>query len=196
MEKSVFKTLSEIPVQSKVQQKGQMKYISWANAWDLLKQNFPDASRQVYEDQSTGFNYFTDGRYAWVKVGVTVNGMEHIDYLPVMDFRNNALPIDKVTATDINKTIQRSTTKAIAMHGLGLSLWTGEDIPEAVTFTQEAPKQPKLISLKVGDNNWEKVINYVKENKSLGVKKLTDQLSRKYNLGAAVKNEISKILSV
>ena len=174
-----------------------MDYLSWANAWHMLKQNYPDATRQVYEDPATGWNYFSDGRSAWVKVGITVGGMEHIDYLPVMDFRNNALGIDKVTATDVNKTIQRSTAKAIAMHGLGLSLWTGEDVPEMVT-TKTKPKtaasKPTLIELNIGDDNWVKVLKYVAENKQLGLKKIGDQLQRKYKIGAAAKKEIANVI--
>lgn len=194
--KSTYANLSAINVREKVERKGQMDYLSWANAWHMLKQNYPEATRNVYEDPATGWNYFTDGRSAWVKVGITVNGMEHIDYLPVMDYRNNALPVEKVTATDVNKTIQRSTAKAIAMHGLGLSLWTGEDVPEMVTTkpTQKATTKPTLIELKVDDENWVKVLKYVSENKQLGLKKIGDQLQRKYKIGAAAKKEIANVI--
>jgi hypothetical protein len=195
--KSTYANLSAINVREKVERKGQMDYLSWANAWHMLKQNYPEATRNVYEDPATGWNYFTDGRSAWVKVGITVNGMEHIDYLPVMDYRNNALPVDKVTATDVNKTIQRSTAKAIAMHGLGLSLWTGEDVPEMVTTkapVKKATSKPTLIELKVGDDNWVKVLKYVSENKQLGLKKIGDQLQRKYKIGAAAKKEIANVI--
>ena len=116
--KSIFSTLSEISVKEKIERKGNLDYLSWANAWAMLKAVYPDAQRKVYEHDHTGFNYFTDGKTAYVKVGITVNGLEHIDYLPIMDFRNNAVPLEKITATDVNKTIQRSTAKAIAMHGV------------------------------------------------------------------------------
>lgn len=195
--KSTYENLSAINVREKVERKGQMDYLSWANAWHMLKQNYPEATRNVYEDPATGWNYFTDGRSAWVKVGITVDGMEHIDYLPVMDYRNNALSVDKVTATDVNKTIQRSTAKAIAMHGLGLSLWTGEDVPEMVTTkapVKKATSTPTLIELKIDDDNWVKVLKYVSENKQLGLKKIGDQLQRKYKIGAAAKKEIANVI--
>ena len=195
--KSTYANLSAINVREKVERKGQMDYLSWANAWHMLKQNYPEATRNVYEDPATGWNYFTDGRSAWVKVGITVDGMEHIDYLPVMAYRNNALSVDKVTATDVNKTIQRSTAKAIAMHGLGLSLWTGEDVPEMVTTkapVKKATSTPTLIELKVDDDNWVKVLKYVSENKQLGLKKIGDQLQRKYKIGAAAKKEIANVI--
>lgn len=189
--KSVFQTLSSMSVKDKIEQKGNLDYLSWANAWSMLKTVYPDAQRKVYEHDHTGFNYFTDGNSAYVKVGIIVNGLEHIDYLPVMDFRNNSLNIAKITSTDINKAIQRSTAKAIAMHGLGLSLWTGEDIPEMVT---EEPKIVLITLTKSGDN-WDNVVKYVEANKALGLDKIKQQLGRKYTLSPAVVKELSSIIN-
>jgi len=189
--KSVFQTLAAVSVKDKIERKGNLDYLSWANAWATLKQHFPDAQRKIYEHDHTGFNYFTDGKTAWVKVGIVVDDLEHIDYLPIMDFRNNAIPIEKVTATDVNKTIQRSTAKAIAMHGLGLSLWTGEDVPEMVAETPKA--EPTLITLELGTDNWDNVVKYITANKSLGVTKIGQQLTRKYKITPAVKKEITAL---
>ena len=191
--KSVYENLSSINIKDKIETKGKMDYLSWANAWQLLKQNYPEATRVVYEDPQTGWNYFTDGRSAWVKVGIKVNDLEHIDYLPIMDFRNNAVPIDRVTATDVNKTIQRSTAKAIAMHGLGLTLWTGEDVPELVTTKKDSTEQ-KLVELKINDENWVKVMKYVAENKSLGLSKIVEQLERKYKVSSTIKKSIASAI--
>ena len=191
--KSVYSTLSQTSVREKIERKGNLDYLSWANAWHMLKTAYPNAQRKVYEHEHTGFNYFTDGRTAYVKVGIIVNDLEHIDYLPVMDFRNNALPIDKVTATDVNKTIQRSTAKAIAMHGLGLSLWTGEDVPVIVDVAQ-APQESSLIELTKGSENWDKVAQYITLNKQIGLDKIMQQLSTKYTISAAVNKEIAKLL--
>jgi hypothetical protein len=191
--KSVYSTLSQTSVREKIERKGNLDYLSWANAWHMLKTAYPNAQRKVYEHEHTGFNYFTDGRTAYVKVGIIVNDLEHIDYLPVMDFRNNALPVDKVTATDVNKTIQRSTAKAIAMHGLGLSLWTGEDVPVIVDVTQ-ATQESSLIELTKGSENWDKVAQYITLNKQIGLDKIIQQLSTKYTISAAVNKEIAKLL--
>lgn len=193
---SVFETLSAISVKEKIERKGNLDYLSWANAWAMLKAVYPDAQRKVYEHEHTGFNYFTDGKSAYVKVGIVVGGIEHIDYLPVMDFRNNAIPIEKVTAMDVNKTIQRSTAKAIAMHGLGLSLWTGEDIPEMTTTaapTKVEAGKTKLIDLNVGDENWDKVVKYISANKESGMKSIGAQLSRKYAMSTEVKKVIADL---
>lgn len=185
MEASIFKTLSSISVKDKIERKGNLDYLSWANAWSVLKQHYPNAQRVVYEHEQTGFNYFTDGRTAWVKVGIIVEGIEHIDYLPIMDFRNNPIHAEKVTSTEVNKTIQRSTAKAIAMHGLGLSLWTGEDVPEQTT--QPPVEEAKKETLKAGTDAFEKVSKYIQDNKEQGFDKLLQQVSRKYTITPAIK---------
>ena len=130
-----FSKLNAINVNDKTEQKNGLTYLSWAYAWGEVKKLFPDANYTVYENPQ-GWNYFTDGRTCWVKTGVTVNGIEHIEYLPVMDYRNRSIPLDHVSSYDINKTIQRSLTKACARHGLGLYIYAGEDLPEVETPAQ------------------------------------------------------------
>lgn len=131
--KSIFQTLNDINVNghTEVKDTGRVRltYLPWAWAWAEVKKNYPDATYTVYEN-ANGWNYHTDGRTCWVKTGVTIEGMEHIEYLPVMDNRNNSIPADKVTSVDVNTAIQRSLTKAAARHGLGLYIYAGEDLPE------------------------------------------------------------------
>jgi hypothetical protein len=149
----------------------------------------------VYESEHTGLNYFTDGKTAYVKVGIIVNGLEHIDYLPVMNHRNQAILLDNITAFDVNKTIQRSTAKAIAMHGLGIVLWTGEDLPEEEPKAKHVPAvAEKLEELKMGSPNWDKVSKYVAANKQLGADKIVAQLSRKYTLSKPVATAIAQLI--
>lgn len=130
MEKSVFETLNAIDCTEHIEKKNGLSYLSWAWAWQILKKHYPASTYQVYED-AQGRNYHTDGRTCWVKTGVSVEGIEHIEYLPIMDFRNASIPLERVTSMDINKAIQRSLTKAVARHGLGLYIYAGEDIPDA-----------------------------------------------------------------
>lgn len=138
MENNYFATLNNINVNDKTEKKNGLTYLSWAWAWAEIKKLYPDAAYTIYEN-ANGWNYHTDGRTCWVKTGVTVCGIEHIEYLPVMDFRNNSIPADKVTSFDVNKAIQRSLTKACARHGLGLYVYAGEDLPEDEK-QQEPPK--------------------------------------------------------
>ena len=143
-EKNYFTELNAINVSDKTEKKNGLTYLSWAWAWGELKKLHPDATYTVYENKD-GWLYHTDGRTCWVKTGVTVNGIENIEYLPVMDFRNNSIPADKVTSYDVNKAVQRSLTKAVARHGLGLYIYAGEDLPEGEDKPQEkqTEKPPK-----------------------------------------------------
>ena len=113
-----------------------------------------------------------------------------------MDFRNNSIPLTKMTTMDVNTAIQRSTAKAIAMHGLGLSLWIGEDTTPVVTQSAPASKNPikQVIELNIGDANWEKVLKYISANKELGLAKIVKALETKYKVKALVKKEIAKHL--
>ena len=126
---SIFDTLNAVNVNGHTEKKNVLTYLSWTWAWAEIKKAYPDAQYTIYETPD-GCIYWTDGRTCWVKTGVTINGLEHIEYLPVMDYRNASIPAEKVTSTDVNKAIQRSLTKACARHGLGLYIYAGEDLPE------------------------------------------------------------------
>lgn len=139
-----FEILNSINVSDKTEKKGNLTYLSWAWAWGELKKRYPNATYKIYENEM-GWNYHTDGKTAWVKTGVTVEGIENIEYLPVMDFKNNSIPVEKVTSTDVNKTIQRSLTKAVARHGLGLYIYAGEDLPEVEREEEEAKIKQKAM---------------------------------------------------
>jgi hypothetical protein len=192
--KSVFEQLSALNLSSKVEKRGNLSYLSWATAWAECKKLFPDMTRTVYESE-TGMNYFSDGATAWVKVGVTINGLEYIDYLPVMNHMNKSIPLASLTSFDVNKTIQRSTVKALALHGLALNIYAKEDFPEATDGTpaKVVAKPVGKIALAVGDSNWEKVVNYVVDNIGLKSEDVFKNLSKKYELSDDVKSAINKL---
>lgn len=144
-QESVFKTLNSINVSEHIEKKGQLSYLSWVWAWTVLQKNYPSSSYKVYKNDQ-GWNYHTDTKTCWVEVGVTVEGMEHIEMLPVMDFKNKSVLFDNVTSMDVNKAIQRACTKCVARHGLGLYIYAGEDLPEEGTVsTSNAMKLSKLL---------------------------------------------------
>ena len=128
----IFNTLQEVNCNDHVEKKNGLDYLSWAWAWGIAKSLYPKSYYTVYENEN-GWNYFNDGKTCWVKTGVTmVDGdysIEHIEYLPVMDFKNKSIFLKDVTSFDVNKAIQRSLTKALARHGLGLYIYAGEDLP-------------------------------------------------------------------
>ena len=141
-----FNDLYAVNVNGHTEKKNNLNYLSWAWAWGEIKKRHPDATYTVYEN-ADGWNYHTDGRTCWVKTGVTVNGIEHIEYLPVMDYKNKSIPVENVTSFDVNKAIQRSLTKACARHGLGLYIYAGEDLPEEeAAEKQDASRNAKNIA--------------------------------------------------
>ena len=139
MTTNYFNELNSIDLTDKIEKKNGLSYVSWSFAWQEIKKRFPNAQYTIYEN-SNGLFYHTDGKTCWVKTGVTVNDIEHIEYLPVMNFRNQSIPVDTVTSMDVNKAIQRSLTKACARHGLGLYVYAGEELPEGDN-EEEKPKQ-------------------------------------------------------
>lgn len=142
MAENYFDKLYAVNVNDKAEKKNGLTYLSWAWAWAEVKKQHPDATYTIYEN-ADGLCYHTDGRTCWVKTGVTVNGIEHIEYLPVMDHRNKSIPLNAVTSFEVNKAIQRSLTKACARHGLGLYIYAGEDLPESDDGQPEPVQQSK-----------------------------------------------------
>lgn len=134
-----FKQLNSINCNDKTEKKNGLTYLAWAYAWGEVKKLFPDSTYTIYEN-GNGWFYHTDGNTCWVKTGVTINGIEHIEYLPVMDYKNRSIPVDQVTSFDVNKAIQRSLTKAVARHGLGLYIYAGEDLPEDDNQVEQSNK--------------------------------------------------------
>tara|TARA_R110002110_G_scaffold300559_1_gene514605 strand:+ start:586 stop:1089 length:504 start_codon:yes stop_codon:yes gene_type:complete len=127
---NTFEKLNKINVNGNTEKKGKFTYLSWAWAWAELKKVSPTATAIVYHDENTNMPYFVSKAGGLVKVGVSVDGLEHINYLPIMNMRNQSIPAADINMMDVNKAIQRCTVKAIALHGLGLYIYAGEDLPD------------------------------------------------------------------
>lgn len=137
---SVFETLSKIDVSDHVEQKMGLSYLSWAWCWQTLKTTYPDTpvpkitkykemllTKNGYELTDREVPYLTTPTGTMVEVTVSIKGVDYTQSLYVMDNRNKV--VVNPTIGQINKTIQRCTVKAIAMAGLGLNLYAGEDLP-------------------------------------------------------------------
>ena len=190
-----FAVLNNINVNDKVKTKMGLNYLSWAYAWGELLKAYPDATLNVYnrtietnetittEDKDNGVTrtvvnkstqevpYFTDGRSCFVKVGVSIQGVEYIEYFPIMGLKNDAIPANRVTMTDVNKALQRAFVKACARHGLGLYIYAGEDLPEVEKnapvvvsdSTDFKAVQTDVINLVTKMQNDPEVVRYIKE---------------------------------
>lgn len=119
--------LLKINVNDHTERKGNLTYLSWAWAWAEVLKIDPAASWVAHEWADRPAMFLPDGS-AMVKVSVTVKGDTKLCVLPVMDNRNRA--IQNPDAFAINTAIMRCLAKAIAMHGLGLYIYAGEDLPE------------------------------------------------------------------
>jgi hypothetical protein len=208
---TTFEKLSAINVNDKVEKKSNLTYLSWAWAWSEAKRSFPDASYRVISDDSTNKPYFYDEALGYmVMTEVTIEGETLEMWLPVMDGANKSMlaksytyqtrygekVVDAATMFDINKTLMRCLVKNLAMFGLGIYIYAGEDLPESETATVVTPAKKEIVlePLKKGTENWEKVAKYVYLNKEVGLDKLMQQLAIKYTISADVKKEISNLI--
>ena len=198
---TTFEMLSKINVNKFVEKKNGLTYLSWAYAWSEVKSNCPDATYEIGEteyDESLGFMCHTS---------VTIDGETLPMWLPVMDGANKSMKkvaykfktkygdkdVAAATTFDINKTIMRCLVKNLAMFGLGIYIFAGDDIPTSEAQEEEV-KTTQLMQLKKGDVNWAKVSAFITSNKAKGLDVLIDQLKTKYTIGSATKTEIQKLL--
>lgn len=131
---SVFSILYRTPVEEKLKEKGNLKYLPWAAAWAEVKKVYPDAQYkiipQIMDENFNARFWHDDGKTGWVEVGVTIEGNEIIEILPIMDFKNKSIAAENITSVDANKSVKRCLVKACAMHGLGLMVYLGEELTE------------------------------------------------------------------
>lgn len=127
MAESLYQTLNS--VSPHVEKKGHLTFIPWADAWHEVNMLYPNAE-YVWHENSGGTLGFWDSSGVYAKVTVIIEERSCTAWLPVMDHKFNAIPPDQVTAWNVNKAYQRAFTKAIAMHGLGISVFRGEDLPD------------------------------------------------------------------
>ena len=146
---SIFTKLNGIDVSSKVKTKNGLTYLSWSSAVAEVKKLYPDMEIKIYPQIMDQFGntrfWHDDGKTGWVEVGVTINGKEEREVLAIMDFKNKSIPAENITSTDANKAIKRCMVKAIALHGMGLYVYEGEDLPEDVT--KAAQLQAEILEL-------------------------------------------------
>jgi hypothetical protein len=140
-----FRRLFQLDVSKHVEKKGQFSYLSWPFAVAQLRLADPEASWEVR--RFDGLPYLNTDLGFFVEVAVTVQGVTLSQIHPVLDNKNR--PILAPSAFDINTSIQRCLVKAIALHGLGLSIYAGEDLPdldEAMPERTEAPRKPASVT--------------------------------------------------
>ena len=124
-----FEQLLKLNVNHLTEKKGSLTYLSWSNAWAEFKKIYPEATYEIIKAENN-IPYFETHCGAMVYTKVTADSITYEMWLPVMDHKNKAMRKDQYTMTDINKTIMRCLVKNLAMFGLGLYIYSGEDLPE------------------------------------------------------------------
>lgn len=206
---TLFERLSAINVNDKVEKKTtgktELTYLSWAWAWSAFKRECPDATYKILPtdyDEQTGFMCHTE---------VTAEGQTLEMWLPVMDGSNKSMKkysyeyetrfgvktVEAATTFDINKTLMRCLVKNLAMFGLGIYIFAGEDLPEGESEAKVQSKESKgeLPALEIPSENWDRVSKYLSDNKKNGADKLIKQVSRKYTISAEVLAEINAVIN-
>ena len=155
-EMSLFEQLSKIDVNKHKKKKGQFDYLSWPLAVQELLKVCPDAEWEVHEYQNEdGLTapFMTTNAGCFVKVSLKCNDIIRSQVHPVTDNRNQT--IAQPTAQDINTSIQRCLAKVIALHGLGLYIFAGEDLPEPDALNSSQRSELLEIAKKVGNKAME-----------------------------------------
>ena len=138
MNKEKLNKLLKLDVSEYTQEKMNLTYLSWANAWKEFLKVYPNAKYKVIKDEN-GQCWFGNNENGYmVYTEVTAEDTTHQMWLPVMNYKNNA--IKKPTTFDINKAVMRCLTKNLAMFGLGLYIYAGEDLPEFEPLDQNKIK--------------------------------------------------------
>ena len=139
-ETNVFKILDKINVNEYTQKKGQFTYLSWAWAVRELLKVSPEATWKIHEygNDTEVKPYMETSSGCFVKVTVCVNDIKRTQVHPVLDHRNQT--IKEPNSFQINTSIQRCLAKAIALHGLGLYIYAGEDLPEVPELSTKQVK--------------------------------------------------------
>ena len=159
----MFNALSNLDLSDKCEKRESLVYVSWSNAWSEFKSAYPSATYRILKNEN-GLPYFSDPDLGiMVFTEVIVDDVIHQMWLPVMDSKNKAMKLEPYTYSvwnnfkkafeektvqaasmfDINKTLMRCLVKNLAMFGLGLYIFQGDDLPEkSADDTTSAPQQP------------------------------------------------------
>ncbi len=193
---NIFENLFKVNVNGQIENKKGLNYLSWVFAWAEVKKRYPEATYEVKRfgenqlpyvyDENTGYMVFTT---------VTIEGLTHEMWLPVMDGANKAMKdkpytyevdeyiwenkkkvktgrkikksVETATMFDINKTIMRCLAKNIAMFGLGLYIYAGEDLPESEVLSKNTRNQINAQITEYSNISNKQVSEVVKELKGV-----------------------------
>lgn len=198
---SVFTDLVSVNVNDHVEKKNtgkvSLSYLSWSWAWSEVKKRYPNATYEIVKFEN-GLPYCYDPKTGYmVYTKVTIENVTHEMWLPVMDSHNEAMldhsrvvktkyseyTVAACTMFDVNKTIMRCLTKNLAMFGLGLYIYSGEDLPEDETKESKSSSKSEPFDEAAFNNVVEKLKNFdwiIPADKTANIKKATDEKNLSY----------------
>ena len=128
----------------------QLAYLNWAVAWRAMLEIYPDANFRIIED-ALGNPVWNVNGFGFVKCAVSALGVERVETFPIMDNRNDSMPMDKIDGRDINDSIQRGLTKCVARFGVGLYIYEGKlEAPKGTKFEEAEAKEPNPYTANAG----------------------------------------------
>lgn len=193
-EEDPFRVLNRININGHTEHKNGLTYLSWAWAWQMLMELYPDSYTEINRPD-TGLPYWTDGKTCWVDVSVTIvwdDGFSpeykkrtRSEVFPIMDYKNNSIPLEKLTSFNVNTALQRAWTKCIARHGLGFYIYAGEDLPK-----EEADAKKAEAEAPCTEEQLQKVLALYNEDE---MKKMLKRM-KKSNPAEITKSEAQKMI--
>ena len=166
----VFKKLSTLNVNDRTEKKGQFTYLSWSWAWSTFVESYPEATYEIVKNENN-LPYFQSDAGGMVYTRVTAGGITHEMWLPIMDFKNQAKK--QFDMMDVNKTVMRCLVKNLAMFGLGLYIYAGEDLPEEEKITSQ---QISILSQLIADTG----VDIAKFLNAYNIKTLSDMYASQF----------------
>lgn len=176
-QKDVFKILSAVDCKNFTASRNGLSYLTWSKAWEQVSNIYPDATYKIVKNEN-GLPYFIDESGAMVYTEVTIGGITREMWLPVMNNLNKAMKkeqyeyttrngkkiVEAITMFEVNKSVMRCLTKNLAMFGLGLYIYNGEDLPEQSTHLTE--DQVEVLEKLIEDtrSNKEKLLKFFRVN--------------------------------
>ena len=189
-----FRVLNRININGHIEHKNGLTYLSWAWAWQMLMELYPDSYTEINRPE-TGLPYWTDGKTCWVDVSVTLvwddgysiepKKRTRSEVFPIMDYKNNSIPLEKLTSFNVNTALQRAWTKCIARHGLGFYIYAGSDLPK-----EEADAKKAEAEAPCTDEQLHKVLSLYTEDE---MKKMLKRL-KKSNPSDLTKEQAQKMI--
>lgn len=180
---SVFETLNAVNVNEHTEKKKDLTYLSWSYAWAETKKRYPNANYRVLKNEQ-GLPYVYDPNTGYMcYVEVTIEDITHEMWLPVMDSANHAMKsepyeiktkyktvrVEPATMFDVNKTIMRCLVKCLAMFGLAIYIYSGEDLPESEQPKKSTEEDRAILTDKISILIEEQNIDTSKLYKKIGV---------------------------